>query len=162
MQWRNSGDNVKRSYIKRSNKPLQSKSSIKRTRMSRKPKQGKRALSAQADAMVQAICVGRNRKCQVCGQRKATEGHHIIRRKYRALRWKVRYVIDVCHLCHDKDGQKGFNRACIKWLGGQRVYERLKRHAENAQPQHPQDAVDELKKVLDRQGRSDVYLGRTS
>jgi hypothetical protein len=112
--------------------------------------------------MLQAIVVGRGRMCQICGKKRAQVGHHIIRRKYHALRWIARYVIDLCHECHEKDGQPGFKEACIKWLGGQRVYERLSRHAKNAKRPHPEDAIVDMQKVLDRHGQSDVSLGRSS
>jgi hypothetical protein len=118
---------------------------MKRSRIATKPKQGRKALIAQADAMVQEIVVGRGRKCQMCGKERATDGHHIIKRRFHALRWQTKYIIDLCHECHELDKhptrKAELKARCIEWLGGQQVYERLRRYAENAPPEEPEEAI---------------------
>ena len=133
--------------------PLRAKKPMKRTRWSHKPKQGRKALIAQADGLIQEAVLARDKgKCQKCGA-KATEGHHIVHRRYLSTRWHEDNVISVCRRCHKWEGigklRGAFIRFCIKWLGGQAAYDELRLYANTGPSEDPEDAVERLQKVLD-------------
>ena len=126
---------------------------MKRTRMTHKPKRGRKALIAQADGLIQEVCLARDPICQYpeCNNR-ATEGHHIIHRRNFATLCKTKNVIGLCWKHHNYDALAFFKGAlemvCIQWVGGIEAYEALRLYANTGPSEEPGDAVERLKGVL--------------
>jgi len=57
------------------------------------------------------------------------------------IKQKTSGVIE-CHELDDYPTKKAELKAvCIEWLGGIQAYDRLRRYAENAPPEDPEDAI---------------------
>lgn len=143
--------------MKRSGFAQKARKPTRRTKWWKKPKQGKSALISQADGLIQELaltsCGG---ICQKCGKI-GTEGHHIVKRRYRAVRWKLVNVIPLCHDCHELDRhptrKAELERFCDEWL--QREYamtlDDLRFYAEHHEAEDPADAIERMKKMLDKE-----------
>lgn len=123
---------------------------MKRGYMKPKPKQGRKAAIAEADRLIQAVVLARDKHlCQRCGL-KAVEGHHIIHKPVRPLRWDLRNVVSLCRPCHNFDATGYLKPWCISWLGGQEAYEALRLEGNTGTSEEPGDAITRLQKSLDK------------
>ena len=126
---------------------------MKRSAIRPKPKQGKSALIAAADRLIQIVVHARDSGiCQKCGLF-AHDGHHIMHRRYFSTRWMLENVVSLCRNCHTMDGtiHKSILTAfCTRWVGGQDAMDALRLRAHVDPSERPEDAIDRLKKGLDK------------
>ena len=132
--------------MKRSNFARKPGKPMKRSAIRPKPKQGRKALIAQADRLLQEAVLKRDHGiCRRC-YRPAAEGHHIIHKPVRYLRWDMRNVVSLCRECHDLDSTDKILLMswCINWLGGQEAYDALRLEGNTGTSEEPGDAIRRL------------------
>jgi hypothetical protein len=125
---------------------------MKRGKWSKGPKTLRQRQIREADGLLQAAVLRDHPICACCGNRRATAGHHPIHRGNFVTRWRVETTVPVCTTCHNLDGtprKAELERACIEYIGGQEAWETMVLEANTSPGEHPQDAIDRLKKILD-------------
>jgi hypothetical protein len=87
----------------------------------------------------------------MCGG-KATDCHHIIKRRNRVLRWKLHNVVSLCRTCHSLEGTAQrwrLDEFIIQWLGGIEAMEALRLEGNTGTSEEPGEAITRLQKKLD-------------
>jgi hypothetical protein len=129
-------------------KPLRAKKGLKRAPIRPKPKQGRKALIAQADGLIQRAALARDKGlCQRC-KNPAAEGHHIVHRRYFSLRWQLDNVVSLCRYCHSLDGtirKQELTDFCIRWVGGRDAMDALRLRAHTEPSEEPRDAIRRMR-----------------
>jgi hypothetical protein len=123
--------------------------------MTRKPKRSSAASEIRADSLIRQIVFNRDfGRCRFCGGQ-ASDVHHIIHRRYKAVRWDARNLISLCRICHDREQNrnevKRFKIQCrVEVYHNGSDYDELNRLAESSDGQHDiKGIIENLERELE-------------
>jgi hypothetical protein len=127
--------------------PLRAKTGLKATKWSKGKKSARQTAISRADRLLQRAVLARDKGiCQKCGN-VASEGHHIVHRRYYSLRWDMANVVSLCRECHSLDGtirRPELTDFCIRWVGGIDAMTALRLRAHEDASETPEQAIERL------------------
>lgn len=83
-----------------------------------------RALEQQADRLWSLLVRAKSPRCVRCHVKPVTDPHHLVSRRYRALRWELDNGAPLCRACHCDVGEDGHeNRLLAQRLVGAERWE---------------------------------------